>query len=45
MSAYTALEGEFDYNSTLLEPLVSLVIAGVAPDKRASWAPHRTKAW
>lgn len=36
MSAYTALEGEFDYNTTPLELLGSLVIAGITPDQRPS---------
>jgi len=44
MSVYTALEGKFDYNSTPLAPLGLLVIAGITPDYRPSWALHGTKA-
>ena len=45
MSAYTALEGEFDYNSTPLAPLGSKVIAFKPPGVRQTWAPHGTLAW
>ena len=45
MSAYTSLEGEFTYNSTLLAPLGLQIIASVTPSEQPSWAPHRTKAW
>ena len=45
MSAYTSLEGEFNYNNTPLAPLGSMIIAGDSASTRASWAPHGTKAW
>jgi hypothetical protein len=45
MSAYTALEGEFDYNKTPLAPLGSKVIAFKPPGVRQTWAPHGTLAW
>ena len=44
MLAYTALEGEFDYNTTPLESLDSLVIEEEIPANRESWAPHKTKS-
>jgi len=45
MSAYTSLEGEFNYNNTPLAPLGSMIIAGDSASTRTSWAPHGTKAW
>ena len=45
MLACKALEGEFDYNTTPLSPLGSLVIAGVTPHNRALHAPFGTKTW
>ena len=44
MSAYTALEGEFNYNKTPLTPLGAKVIAFKPPGARQSWAPHGTQA-
>ena len=43
MSAHAALEGEFNYNDTLLAPLGSMVIAGDNASNRASWALNGTK--
>ena len=43
--AYTSLEGEFDYNTTPLAPLGSLVTEGTTPDNRPSWAPHGSNVW
>ena len=45
MSACTALEGEFIYNSTSLAPLGSMIIARDNISTQTSWAPHGTKAW
>lgn len=45
MSAYTALEGEFQHADTPMAPLGSLDIAGITSSQRASWEPHGTKAW
>ena len=45
LSAYTALEGEFSYNHTLLVPLGAKVIVHDLHDKRLSWAPHRHYGW
>ena len=43
MLAHISLEGEFDYNKTLLVLLGFLVIEGVTPDNRDLWDPHGTK--
>ena len=40
MSAYTALEGAFDYNKTPLTPPCTKVVIHKKPDKRAAWAAH-----
>ena len=45
ISAYTALEGEFNYNNIPLALLESRIIVGNSPSTQASQIPHRTKVW
>ena len=45
MSAYAALEGEFNCSDTPLVPLGSNIIAGDTNSQQASEALHGTKAW
>ena len=40
MSAYTALEGEYNYVKNSLTPLGAKVIAFNHPNNRKTWAPH-----
>jgi len=45
MLACTALEGEFNYNSTLLILLGAKLIALNYPSIQESWAPYRFYRW
>ena len=45
MSAYTALEGEYNYLKNPLTPLGAKVIAFSHPNNRTTWAPHGQYGW
>ena len=45
MSAYTALEGEYNYVKNPLTPLRAKVIAFNHPNNRKTWAPHGQYGW
>ena len=45
ISAYTQLEGIFDYNATPISPLGTKVVTHDKPSRRRSWAAHGTEGW
>jgi len=45
MSAYEALDGEFDYNKTPLCPFGTKALIYDAPIRRTMWAPHTLDGW
>ena len=45
MSAYTALEGTFDFNKTPLSPPGCKIIINEKPDARRTCAPHGADGW
>ena len=45
VSAYTMLEGNFDYNRTPLAPPGTKIIVHEKPQQRLSWDPHGTDGW
>ena len=45
LSAYVALLGKFDFNSTPMAPPVTKTVIHEKPDNRKSWAGHGTEAW
>ena len=45
LSAYAALLGNFDFNTTPMAPPGTKVIVHKKSDNRASWAGHGTEAW
>eukprot|EP00957_Ditylum_brightwellii_P094618 7205965-Ditylum_brightwellii.AAC.1 len=45
MSAYTAINGTFNFNATPLAPLGTHVTFHEKTNQRATWALNGTKAW
>ena len=45
MSAYTELEGEFDFNKTPLAPPEIKVIVHEKPQQRKTWGIHGVPGW
>ncbi len=45
LSAYTVLEGVFDFNKTPMAPPGTKVILHEKPNQRKSWDPHGTTGW
>ena len=44
-SAYEALEGNFEYNTTPLAPPGTKALVYETPKRRTAWAPHAVDAW
>ena len=45
LSAYTVLEGVFDFNKTSLAPIGTKVALHEKPSQHLSWDPHGTEGW
>ena len=45
ISAYTVLEGVFDFNRTPLAPPRTKVVLHDKPSQQLSWDPHGTEGW
>jgi hypothetical protein len=45
LSAYSQLNGNFDFNRTPLAPPGTKIVVHVKPDKRKSWDPHGNTGW
>ena len=44
-SAYSQVQGHFDFNRTPLAPLGTKVMVHEKPDNRGTWDPHAVEAW
>ena len=45
VSAYTIIDGHFDYSKTLLAPSGMKAIARVTTNDRTTWGPHEESGW
>ena len=45
LSGYDQLHGEFNYNTTLLDPPGTKIIVHEKPKLRGSWTLHGLKRW
>ena len=45
LSAYTQLNGTFDYNRTPMSPPVTITLVHNKPQNRGTWAPHGQEGW